>query len=474
MLHLKKDKKDFPYFFIIDNVKVSNETQIANHFNTFFTSIGPKLASNINTLDKPSFNTYLRGNVNSVFKFENINDDEVLNLIRKYKAKTSTDKDDLSMKLIKYIDIYISKPLSVIINQSLNTGIFPSLLKIAKVIPIYKCEDEHILNNYRPISLLPILSKIFEKVVFKQVYSYFQNNNLLYISLHGFRKEHSTETATLELTDTIIQKLDNNETPFALFLDLSKAFDTLDHSILLAKLRYYGFSNMSLLWFSSYLSDRQQYVQINYSKSNLLTITTGVLQGSILGPLLFIIYMNDVSEVSNSFNTILYADDTSLVGSVNTFSVPNGMYINNEIEKIHNWLCVNKLSLNIKKTKFMLFRHPQSRLENIPTIMLNGVAIERVAEFKFLGTVIDETLSWKSHLNFIRKKISRNIGIIKRSKRYLPEKVLLQMYYSLILPNLTYSISVWGFQSESIFKLQKKGRSALLQINKKCTHRSYF
>merc|ERR1711884_504712 len=228
--------------------------------------------------------------------------------------------DGVSSILLKKLCPEINEVLTCIINQSLMTGIFPSSLKIAKISPIYKKEDPHLTDNYRPISLLPVISKIFEKVAFKQVYDYFNENNLLYKSQYGFRKKHSTELAGLEFYDKIINYLENGKLPLAVFLDLSKAFDTIDHEILLSKLRYYGITGNSLLWFKSYLSNRKQYVQFKDSFSSYSMIRTGVPQGSILGPLLFIIYMNDIAHITDKFYFTIYADDTTLIAPICTFS----------------------------------------------------------------------------------------------------------------------------------------------------------
>jgi hypothetical protein len=391
-----------------------------------------------------------------MFKFNTITPDDVSKVIKKFKPKTSTDYKNINVSFMKQIVDEISVPLSIIINQSLKMGIFPEPLKIAKVIPIFKKDDIHICDNYRPISILPVFSKVFEKIVFNQLYNYFQSNKLFYIGQHGFRREHSTETATLEFVDDIIQALDKNQHPFSIFLDLSKAFDTLDHNILLSKLEYYGITNTPLMWFSSYLTKRYQYVDINGISSNLLQIRTGVPQGSILGPLLFIIYMNDIASVSSTFHTVLYADDTNLTGTINAFNSPAVM-INEELNKIHSWMCVNKLSLNVKKTKLMVFSYKNNRTSlNFPDIKLNNNKIERVSEFKFLGIYIDDKLSWNNHVNYIGKKLSKVIGILKRMKSVLPQAILVQLYNSLFLSQIMYSISVWGFKSRKLFKLQKR------------------
>ena len=209
--------------------------------------------------------------------------------------------------------------LKIIINQSLTTGVFPDKLKIAKVIPLYKKGDDRILDNYRPISLLPSISKVFEKIVFQQLYEYFVSNKLIYNSQYGFRQLHSTELASLELVDRLTQNLDAGKVSISVFLDLSKAFDTLNHEILLTKLSHYGVRGTANNWFHSYLSNRQQFVHYENTQSIMMPISTGVPQGSILGPLLFLIYMNDIHEASAKFHSVLYADDTSLVEPLCTF-----------------------------------------------------------------------------------------------------------------------------------------------------------
>ncbi len=290
------------------------------------------------------------------------------------KPKTSSGFDKISMKLIKSIKNVLAEPLTIVINQMLNTGIFPDLLKIAKISPIYKKDDETVFSNYRPISLLPSISKIFEKVIFTQTYDFFQKEKLFYHSQYGFRNEHSTEFAAMEIVDRIMTEMDKNETPINIYLDLSKAFDTLDHQILLKKMEHYGVRDTSFNLFQNYLTNRKQYVEYDDIKSNMLEISTGVPQGSILGPLLFIIYINDMSKVSNIFAFIIYADDTTLSSILRAFK-PNTPSenienkINTELYKISEWLKVNKLSLNITKTKYSIFHTKQNNIK-IPAIIL--------------------------------------------------------------------------------------------------------
>ena len=320
----------------------------------------------------------------------------------------------------------------------------------------------HLTDNYRPISLLPVISKVFEKVVFFQLYDYLIKNKLLYVSQYGFRKLHSTELAALEFTDKIVLNLDKGKLPLAVFLDLSKAFDTIDHSILLNKLKYYGVRGISLYWFQSYLSNRKQCVDYNGSISSFSSISTGVPQGSILGPLLFIIYMNDISTVTNKFHFTLYADDTSLVEPICTFSMGTSANtetsdaINSELRLITDWLCLNKLSLNAKKTKMMIFHHRQKNISKLNLqLYINNTKIEQVKEFDFLGMVIDECMTWDSHINKIACKISRVNGVLSRLKRFVPSEILKIIYNALILPHLNYGILLWGKNIHRIQKLQK-------------------
>ena len=274
---------------------------------------------------------------------------------------------------------------------------------------------------------------MLEKVVFEQTYDYFNKHKLLYISQYGFRQKHSTKLAALELTDHVTDFLDSGKLPISLFLDLSKAFDTLDHSILLHKLKYYGVDSILLNWFKSYLEDRFQFVDYDGTKSNITSITTGVPQGSIL--CIFIIYINDTHEATENFKAILYADDTNLTSPLCYFSPSltlnncNVQQISNNINSERNdifvWLCVNRL--NVKKTKYMymIFHYRQRDIRNlIPRLNINNEPVERVTEFNFLCLTIDETLSWHPHVQKISNKISAILGIIGRLKKFLTQEYL--------------------------------------------------
>ena len=457
---LNRDRKNTqsPSFILVNNTKITNKQKMADHFNNYFASIGESLAKKIPNASK-SFDSYLQQRILTSFSFRTVQQKDVEKIIKNLKPKTSTGSDGISMKLTKLIMSPILPSLTILINQSLVTGIFPDKMKLAKILPLIKKPNIFEIDNFRPISLLSSLSKILEKCVFDQVYSYFEENLLFYKSQYGYRKSHSTEYACVELVDKLTKDLDRGETPICFFLDLSKAFDTLNHNILLKKIKYYGLDDNALKWFRSYLSDRHQYVEIEDVRSSTKPLKTGVPQGSILGPLLFIIYMNDINSVSKKFEAILYADDTSLNSIIKLFGNDNhSSSINNELLLIYDWLNANKLSLNIGKTKYMIFRYPQTRVNSIPSlnVYINGHKVERVNTFDFLGVTINETLTWKDHINKTCIKISKVIGIMVRCKKFLPTSVLLKIYNSLILSRINYSILCWGFENKRIYMLQKK------------------
>ena len=297
---------------------------------------------------------YLLNQNENYFTFKLIRENVVGKLIDDLDSKNSTGCDGLSNTLLESTKLNLVKPITLIVSQMLTTGIFPDKLKIAKVIPLFKKGDKSIFSNYRPISLLPSLSKLFEKVIFQQLYKYLEDSNLFYESQYGFRKGNSTELASLEIVNRLLSKMDKGKVPQAILIDLSKAFDTLDHDILLYKLKGYGLAKKSINVFKCFLTNIQQYVNYDNTNSNFLKITTGVPQGSILGPLLFLIYMNDIHKSSNLFHLhILFADETTLITKNNIY---NTDIINAKLAKLSIWFKVNKLSLSISKYKFSVFR----------------------------------------------------------------------------------------------------------------------
>ena len=460
ILNKTQKKKSYPEHSLVDGKLIADKCIITDKFNSYFLQAGPNLASQIVAPENKSFKDYLISPCETKFKFSNVTVECTSNVINNLKTKTSCGEDGLSVKLLKLINNDICSSITLIINQSFMSGIFPEQLKIAKVIPIFKKGDASIFSNYRPISILPAISKVFEKIMSNQLHKHFKINKLYCDSQYGFRENHSTEFASLELINRILLAMDKGEIPFSIFIDLSKAFDTLDHDILLFKLRYYGLENIALKLFHSYLSNRKQYIKLEDVVSKVSPISTGVPQGSILGPLLFLVYMNDIATCTSLFQTIMYADDTTLVGNLSTFDNDDDTgktineRINNELELLNDWLKLNRLSLNEAKTKFMLFHSPTKEIPRI-TIRMNNIELEPTSDFNFLGIIINKHLKWNAHIDKISNNIARTNGIINRLKYYLPCNVLLNIYNCLILPHLYYGILAWGYETSRIFKLKK-------------------
>ena len=386
--------------------------------------------------------------------------------------------------IVKNVAHIVSRPLADIFNLSLSTGSVPEQLKIAKVILIYKKENAEIFSNYRPVSVLPCFSKIFERLGFNRCMAYIDKNNLLNEKQFGFRPNHSTYMAIIELMDKIANAVERNETTVGIFLALSKAFDTINYDILLYKLEHYGFRGVALDWFKSYLSNRKQFVRYQMHDSNHKIINCGVPQISILGPLLFMLYINDIVNTTSLLELILFADDTTLLFSHQDIASQNDI-INNKLklQEICNWFQANKLSVNASKINYMvLSTHHSTRnfidinqdiniltdsessgsrdIEKVKlNVKLNGVSLNRVSSTKFLGVIIDKNLTWKNHNDVISKTISRNIGMLTKLKHFVPENILYSLYCTLILPYINYGVLIWSNTCKTyldkIFKLQK-------------------
>ncbi len=305
------DKTGISDTFLINGKTVTDPSVISNNFCDFYSSMCANLARKI-APPKKTFKDYLPDPCDASLFLIPTHRNEVLSIIKKMKSKTSTGYDGISNNLLKAIGNEISTPLAYIFNKSLKEGVFPESMKTAKVPPVYKSKDKKLFVNYRPVSLLPVISKVLEKIVHKRLYSFLTKKLLLYDSQFGFRNNHSTIDAILEFVGKVIKGFERGEYTLAVFLDLSKAFDSLEHSTLLEKLYNFGIRGIAHDWFKSYLQNRKMYVKYNNNSSETQEVNFGVPQGSVLGPLLYIMLTNDLAMCLKKCRSVLYADDTTV------------------------------------------------------------------------------------------------------------------------------------------------------------------
>ena len=368
-------------------------------------------------------------------------------------------------------------PLSHILNKCFEQGIFPDQLKIARVCPIFKSGLVTDISNYRPISILNSFSKIFEKAIYNRLVTYIEKYNVISQCQFGFRKNYSTSMALLNLYDYISKAIDKGQYCMGVFIDLSKAFDTINHNILLEKLNIYGIRGLPNDTIRDYLCNRKQYVLLNNCKSQMLPLTVGVPQGSILGPLLFLLYINDIVDCCSHLNFILFADDTNILYA-NDNLITLIKIINTELSKLSDWFKANWLSLNLAKTSYMTFGYKNYSVSKCVSsddsgqifhlnLKIDDTVIDKVETTKFLGVMIDPKFLWHNHISYLSAKIAKSLYILSRIRFKLSRKYLIQLYHSLIYPHLNYCNILWGNASSTALNhlkiLQKR---ALRLINR--------
>ena len=466
-------------------MNVSCRKRIANAFNMHFSSLAKNLNKDIdlNNESIPNFCTYLPKQQQNSFFLAETSSKEIIDIIKEFKNGKSSD---IPIIVIKHIKEIIAPYMSKFINACISTGTFPSSLKLGKITPIHKKGPKNEVSNYRPVSTLPIFGKIFEKIIYSRLYSFLTDHNILSNTQFGFRKHHSTSYAVNYSVNLIKQFQYEGKSTIGVFIDLSKAFDTIDHTTLLSKLECYGIRGIAHDLLRSYLSNRYQLINIDGTHSDKELVSYGVPQGSVLGPLLFLIYINDLQNcfMNKNVKFVLYADDTNIFISCTSFE--EGISLANTVlDHVRNYMRCNLLHINLDKSCYMYFpckkpsqtknknedssstTNQDSELENTANnndikslLYIGNSIIPEVDEVKFLGITFDGRLSWDKHVENLYKRLKSAIAVIKRIKPCIGKENFKTLYFTLFECHILYGISVWGgipkFRLDKIFRLQKK------------------
>lgn len=438
------------------NDEVVSDKEIPEKLNEYFSDIGENLNLNlphtdtvpISFMDSPDlFNA-------SMYLFP-VNENECSKVIKNLKL-TRSNVDSIPVGIFKRVSPPLIGPLVKLLNISINAGYFPKILKIARITPIFKGGDKCDPGNYRPIASLPFLSKIFEKLLYNRISSFAKRFDLISNCQFGFRKNKSTSDSLVTLSEHIYDSLNSKKNHISVLLDLKKAFDTVAHDILLDKLFHYGIRGLPLAMIRSYLSDRFQYMEINGTKSSTRPICRGVPQGSIMGPLLFIIYINDLPLICPGAEIQLFADDTVVSVSGTDFT-QTSINLNSHLHLINDWMKSNRLTLNARKSNVLVFTN---KPYNPEPIRIENSSLEYLDSVKFLGVYLDVKMNFKSHTEYLVSKLSRTCGIFYKIRRLLPLESRINFYYAYFQPFLMYCVIIWGgtypTHTEDIFKLQKR------------------
>ena len=434
---------------------------ITNTFNEFFSTVGKTYAERQKVSPTETSNNIrnIKNNPKTLY-LSPCTAEEIRTIIQQLPHKTSSGHDNISNVLLKKLTECLIHPLSIIFNQSMETGKFPESMKKADVTPLYKSKDDQECTNYRPISLLLTISKLLEKVMYTRTYNFLTNTDQFYNSQYGFRQGHSCENAVSELVAEIIKSKQEGLYTLSMFLDLSKAFDTLDHDVLIRKLEKYGIRGKANKWFEDYLTNRKMRTKCVVASTGKMefseyqTITYGTPQGSCLGPLIFIIFTNDLHKQLQYSKSLLFADDTTLYKSHRNLNYLTWC-IEEDMNKLTEWFRINKLTLNLDKTVCILF-HKTKETKHI-VINIGNQTIKNTTGTKFLGLWIDEHLNWNTHIQKLHLKLTRNTNLLKLNQNMMPTMTKKLIYHSHIGSHLQYGLLLWGNNAteDQLVKLQK-------------------
>lgn len=449
-----------------ENCSLERSLEISSKLNEFFVDIGPQLQASVRLQSNESPSPIQANwSTRSMMLFET-DETEIMNLIRSLSDHKAQGVDKISNKYLKACSEEIAWYVSVCINKSMSTGTYPDYLKIARVVPIFKGGKKDSPNSYRPISVLSGLNKIFELALKKRLTAFLERENILYPYQFGYRQKSGTVNACTEVLNFVYEEMDKKSVRVVsgLFIDLSKAFDTISHELLLKKLNVFGVRGQVLNLFESYLSNRKQCVDVDGEISGLLDVKCGVPQGSVLGPIFFLLFLNDVERLGLRGKVFIYADDTAIFyPSKNvTESCEN---IQHDLNVLDDYFGNNLLVMNLSKTKIMHFQDPKTVTESHTPVILGGVSVELVKQFKYLGLVLDSYLKWGPHSESICKKISPAVATLYKLKKILPTHAKKKIYHSLIHSRISYMSQVWGAAAgEHVNRVQIMQNRALKQI----------